>query len=113
MVTIRCQGLCLFKGVSVLRPLTRFSATVRRKWVREHLESLTSLLATVLGRYPSGVLSTTNFVPDKIVIKYFLPLDSFTGIIRDSLILLCKLWSMRFAYSGHIVSNISRIEYLS
>jgi hypothetical protein len=49
----------------------------RTELSREHLESLTSLSATVHGRYPAGALSTTNFVPDKIVIKYFLPLDSF------------------------------------
>jgi hypothetical protein len=32
-------------------------------------------------------------------IKYFLPLDSF-GVIKDSLRLLRKLWSIRFAGSG-------------
>ena len=36
-----------------------------------------SLSATVHGHYTVGALSATNFVPDKIVIKYFLPLDPF------------------------------------
>jgi hypothetical protein len=44
----------------------------RTELSREHLEPLTSLSATVHGRCPAGALSTTNFVPDKIVIKYFL-----------------------------------------
>ena len=44
---------------------------------REHLETLTSLSATVHGRCPEGARSMTNFVPAKIGIKYFLPLDTF------------------------------------
>jgi hypothetical protein len=49
----------------------------RTELSREHLESLASLSATVHGHCPAGALNATNFVPDKIVIKYFLPLDSF------------------------------------
>ena len=41
------------------------------------LESLPGQSATVHGLCPAGVLCTTNFVPDKIFIKYFLPLESF------------------------------------
>jgi hypothetical protein len=52
--------------------------------VREHLESLASLLATLHGRYPAGVLSTTNFVPDKIVIKYFLAQRTLSGFIMGT-----------------------------
>ena len=57
---------------------------MRKIGVREHLESLVSLLAIILGRYPSGVLSTDNFVPDKIVIKYFLAQRTLSGFIMGT-----------------------------
>ena len=62
--------------------LSRWSSA-KKIGVREHLEPLTRLSATVHGRCPVGALSATNFVPDKIVIKYFL----------NS---LCLFWSHSF-----------------
>ena len=89
----------------------------RTELSREHLESLTSLSATVHGRYPSGVLNTSNFVPDKIVIKYFLPLDSFqesSGIPcscfassgqRALLVLLTLFLILQSLFSVQMISN--------
>ena len=74
--------------------------------VGEHLESITSVSATVHARCPEGALSLTSIVPDKIVTKYFALPGFLSGIIRNSLLLLCKRWSVRFANSGHFVANI-------
>ena len=57
---------------------------VSKNRVREHLESLASLSATVHGRCPAGVLRTTNFVPDNIVIKYSLAQRTLSGFIMGT-----------------------------